>query len=354
MDHYQQLAVALDALPAGFPPTSDGAELRVLAKLFTPDEAALAARLGPTLETADAIARRTGRNAQETRAALKGLARRGLIAAGRTEGGLGYGLMPFVVGFYEQQNATLDVELARLVEDYFLASMPKALAQQPQAHRVIPVDRTIQNDVEVHPYECAADILRRHQAWGVIPCICRKQKALIGDPCTHPVDACLIMSETPGAFDSASGITTLTLEGALGVLRRAAEAGLVHTVNNSQRDVSYICNCCTCSCGILRGMADLGMANVVARSAFVNRVDEERCEACGLCVESCQFSALALDASARVDARRCVGCGACVLVCPEEALALVRRPADEVLPPPETQADWERTRLAARGLSSGR
>jgi len=106
------------------------------------------------------------------------------------------------------------------------------------------------------------------------------------------------------------------------VLQRAAEAGLVHSVSNSQQGLWYICNCCTCSCGVLRGMADLGIANVIARSAFVNRVDDLLCTACGLCVESCQFEALSLEDTVRIDEIRCVGCGVCVSVCPEGALSL--------------------------------
>ena len=78
----------------------------------------------------------------------------------------------------------------------------------------------------------------------------------------------------------------------MATLRRAAEAGLVHTVSNSQEGVWYICNCCTCSCGILRGMADLGMANVVARSAFVNQVDEDACRRAALLRAACQFGAM--------------------------------------------------------------
>jgi ferredoxin len=156
------------------------------------------------------------------------------------------------------------------------------------------------------------------------------------------------MSDTAGAFDGAPGIRALTLEQALETLQRAAEAGLVHTVGNTRDEVEYVCNCCTCSCGILRGMAELGMANVVARSAFVNRVDVALCAACGACLERCAFDALALEEVARVDVRRCVGCGVCVLACPEGALALVRRPAEEVLAPPETYAEWGRDRLAAR------
>ena len=124
----------------------------------------------------------------------------------------------------------------------------------------------------------------------------------------------------------------------------------MHTVNNSQAGVRYICNCCTCGCGVLRGIADVGMANVAARSAFVNRVDETACQAGGRCVDECQFGVLSLEMVARVDDVRCVGCGVCVLACPEEALALVRRPEAEVLPPPITEIDWQAQRAAARGL----
>ena len=57
---YHQLAARLNELPNGFPPAADGAELRLLAKLFTPEEAALAAQLRLTLETPSEIAIRIG------------------------------------------------------------------------------------------------------------------------------------------------------------------------------------------------------------------------------------------------------------------------------------------------------
>ena len=57
-DVYQQLAQRLDTLPNGFPATSDGAELRILEYLFSPEEAALAAKLRLTLETPKEIAAR--------------------------------------------------------------------------------------------------------------------------------------------------------------------------------------------------------------------------------------------------------------------------------------------------------
>lgn len=348
---YKQLAERLNALPNGFPPTDDGAELRLLARLFTPQEAALAAQLRLTLETPAQIAARAGGDPAALRERLKEMARRGLVAVGRAEGGMGYGLLPFVVGIYEMQFSAMDAELARLFEDYYRQAFGQALAMQPPVHRVIPVREAVRVDVEVQPFESAADIVTDAQAWGVLDCICRQQKALIGQPCDHPVDVCMALSQTPGAFDRSPAIRALSHEEAMATLRRAAEAGLVHSVSNNQQGLWYICNCCACSCGILRGMADLGMANVVVRSAFVNRVDEALCTGCGLCVERCQFDALSLEGVSRVKESRCVGCGVCVLACPEGVLSLERRPAEEILPPPVTEADWRAERAAARGLS---
>ncbi|HEY45187.1 MAG: hypothetical protein AMJ88_16450 [Anaerolineae bacterium SM23_ 63] len=347
---YKRLAERLDALPNGFPPTEDGVELQLLAKIFTPEEAVLAAQLRLTQETPEQIAGRVGGDPVELATRLKGMARKGLITAGRTEEGLGYGLMPFVVGIYEMQIGNLDAELARLFEDYYMTVFGQVLSVKPAYHRVIPVNETVRNDMEVQPFESAAEIVNEAKAWGVLDCICRKQKELVGDPCDHPVDVCMAFSQRPGAFDNNPVINAVSREESMATLQRAADAGLVHSVSNKLRDMSYICNCCTCSCGILRGIADLGVANAIAWSGFVNQVDEELCVACDLCVEYCQFDALSLDDVLQVDSMRCVGCGVCVPFCPEEALSLVRRPTDEVEPIPDSMDDWLRARAAERGL----
>ena len=350
IDSYKKLAEQLNALPNGFPSTDDGREIKLLAKLFTPEEAELAAQLLPSLETIEEMSARTGRDARELRNQLKSMSRRGLIEAGRRkDGALGFKLLPFVVGIYEMQVATMDAELARLFEDYF-QQFGQVLGIKPQVHRVIPIGETVRNTMEVRPFESAVDIVNGAQSWGVVDCICRKQKALIGQGCDHPLDVCMVLNQKPNAFDNNTVIRPLNLEGALSTLRRAAEAGLVHSVSNSKEGFSYICNCCTCSCGILRGMAELGIANVVARSAFINQVDETICGGCEDCITSCPFKALSMDDMlAKVDPVRCTGCGVCVLTCPTGALGLVRRPDDEVMQIPQTHEDWGAQRIAERG-----
>jgi Na+-translocating ferredoxin:NAD+ oxidoreductase subunit B len=344
---YRRLAAALDALPNRFPPAEDDSHLRLLAKIFTPQEADLAGGLLPDLESPAEIAARLGRDAREVTVLLKEMSKKGQILVGKTaQGRLGFGLMPFVVGIYEAQAGRMDAELAALFETYFKSAFGRALEIQPQVHRVIPVGESIPNTMEVQPFESVTEIVDRMQSWGVIDCICRTQKALIGDPCGHPIDVCMVFSEKPEAFSSGGSVRPLDRIGAIDTLQRAAQAGLVHCVSNNQQDLWYICSCCTCSCGILRGMAELGIANVVARSSFVNQVDENLCAGCGECVDVCQFNALSLNGSVTVSEVRCVGCGVCVPVCPQGALAMVRR-SEEVVPP-LSEVDWRSARQVSK------
>jgi Na+-translocating ferredoxin:NAD+ oxidoreductase subunit B len=354
-DPYKSLAEALDALPNGFPASPDGAELRILAKLYTPEEATLAAGLTTSIETPDQIMQRldlvTDRNSVAR--LLKGMARKGLIGAERTDDGLGFKLLPFVIGIYENQVASIDSELARLFEDYFQQAFGQALRIQPAVHRVIPVQESVRVGMEISPYENATRILDDARAWGVLDCICRKQKALIGEACEHPIDVCMAFGPTEGMFDNSSVVRPLTRLEAQAVLKRAEEAGLVHTVSNSQEGIWYMCNCCTCSCGILRGIKELGIANAVARSSYVNTIDKQLCIDCETCLEYCQFEALEkIDGATCVNVLRCIGCGVCIPTCPEGALSLSLRPESELAPIPVDHAEWEAQRLNLRKFAT--
>jgi len=206
-------------------------------------------------------------------------------------------------------------------------------------------------DMEVLPFESVTSLIDQAKAWGVLDCICRKQKELIGEACDHPLEVCMVFNDRPDAFDGNPVIRALDREGAYAIMRIATEAGLVHSISNKQDGHQYICNCCTCSCGILRGMAEMGVANVVARSPFVSTVDDDLCTKCEICLDYCQFEAITYQEIAVVDRNRCVGCGLCALHCPDEAMILERRPSEEVLPIPETLSEWRMDRAAARGIN---
>ena len=350
---YRKLARRLDAIPNGFPATESGVELRLLAKIFAPEEAALAAVMRLAWEPATDIAARAGADTKTARRTLKRMVRKGLIFVKKGNGQLIFKLMPFVVGIYEEQLPRLDAEMATLFEQYLQETQGGSMIHDPPAvHRVIPVDEAIPFDLEIFPYERASAMLERAKSWGVRDCICRVQRRLIGEECDHPVENCLTFAPVENAFGHGGTTRAITKEEALRILREAEEAGLVHSTGNYRDRHYYICNCCTCCCGVLRGVAEFGAPTAVVRSDFYAVVDADACAGCSDCIERCQFGALAVPEDVcEVDYGRCVGCGLCTTVCPTDALHLERRPEGEVPPPPANIKEWMAQRAEERGIS---
>ena len=351
-DIYRKLAQRLDAIPNGYPATESGVELRLLAKMFTPEEAALAAVMRLTCEPAADIAARTGVDPETATQTLKGMARKGLIRSKRVDGELSFGLMPFAVGIYEEQLPRMDEEYATLVEQYFQETQGGFVNLTPSVHRVVPVGEAVPFDLEIFPHERATELVEQAKSWGVRDCICRVQQRMVGKGCEHEVESCLVFAPVEGAFDQSEINRPISMEEALQLLHDTEEAGLVHTTANHREGHSYICNCCTCCCGILRGVTEFDIPTAVARSDFRAVVDAEVCSACEDCQERCQFGALSIpDEVCVVAEARCVGCGVCVIECSTGALSMVRRPEGQVAEPPANLEDWMLQRAEAREIS---
>ena len=345
MSSYKKLAEKLDQIPNRYPATESGIEVRLLEKIFSTEDAAVAAEMNYEKEPAAEIASRAGISEKEAKKILKGMVRKKLILFSKRESALVYGLMPFVVGLYEELLPRLNKEMAELFEGYFQETKGRITGKGLSVHRVVPVQESIDFEMEIFPYEKASDLLKNAKSWGVRDCICRVQKELIGDPCDHPKENCLVFAPIEGAFDNSDIDRALSKEEALKILIEAEDAGLVHTTGNYQGPHYYICNCCTCSCGILRSVSEFNNITGVAKSDFLVVVDEDLCIACGDCLERCQFDVLNVDGPVcEVDAVNCVGCGLCVPVCPEEAMVLVRRQGGEVPLPPENLKIWGQVR----------
>ncbi len=352
-DVYEQLARRLDETPNGFPPTASGVELRLLAKIFTPAEARLAGVMSLHAEPSADIALRAGVDAKEAHQTLKDMASNGLISVRKRERQLVFALEPFVVGFYEAQLPRIDEEMAVLFEQYYLESQGGVAPVTPAMHRIIPVQEAIPHEIVIFPYEQASQMLEDAKAWGVRNCICRVQQRLIGKGCDRPVEACLTFAPVEGAFDHSRTDRAITKEEALRILRQTEDAGLVHSTGNYVNGIDYICNCCTCCCGVMRAVAEFGFPGAVARSDFYAVIDEVLCIGCGDCLERCQFGALSLvDGMATIDYAHCMGCGLCAIACSDEALHLERRTAGEVNTPPENIREWRYQRLENRNRSA--
>jgi hypothetical protein len=118
---YRKLARHLDRLPGGYPPSESGVELRILKRLFTPEEAHLAMHLTLIHEDARVIAYRAGIPAAEAAERLETMLYKGLVYAQQAAGKPPrYMIAQFAIGFYEAQVNRLDKELAEDVEEYLL------------------------------------------------------------------------------------------------------------------------------------------------------------------------------------------------------------------------------------------
>lgn len=354
-DPYRALATRLDELPNGFPATESGVELKILRKLFSPEEAEMAMQLKSAPETAEAAAARLGRPKEELRTALDRMAGKGLIGCFTMQNGQVYLLMPFVPGIYEFQLNRLDKEFVELFEEYEPHLMGALGGTPPAVTRVVPVNRSIQAEHQILRHEDVRGMVERAKSFVLRECICRKERALAGQPCTHTLETCLGFSNVENAFDTfVYAGRIITKEYALRVLEEAEKEGLVHCTYNIQEGHSFVCNCCCCCCPLLKGIKNHKTPHILTRSNFAAAIDQETCSQCGTCAdERCMMEAIVQENGAyRVQAERCIGCGVCTVSCPTGAMSMERIPEAEQDTPPENLVVWSRERSSNRRKDS--
>ncbi|MEI6385873.1 MAG: 4Fe-4S binding protein [Spirochaetota bacterium] len=332
-DVYESLALFLDRLPAGYPAAPGGVELRILRKLFTAQEAALFVHLSLLAERARVLAFRARMPEAEVSTLLDRMARKGQISVHRErDGSDSFSVNQYVVGFMEEQVDRFDRELAELAEEYnptFFKDGP--WTRVPQI-RTIPIGTSIPLEYAVMPYERAEEIVRAHSRFAVRNCVCRQEHALLGEGCGKPLDMCLSFDDGADASVASGRARAISRQEALDIFKRADEAGLVLQPSNS-RDPIFICACCGCCCGVLRGIRQFDKPADLVANAFIVAHDADSCTTCGVCLERCQMDAITLVGGAiSLNADRCIGCGLCVSSCAPGAMKLRRKATSPAIP----------------------
>jgi len=350
IDVHTRLARALDKLPNGYPPAEDGVELEILRKIFSPEDAAMALRLKPIPEPGSVIARRVRRPADEVEAILDAMADRGQIFKMRQRGIVHYALAPFVVGIWEFQLNHLDREMAELFERYAPTLLKTLGSSEPALVRVIPVNKRIDAKAEILRYDDLRQLLDRCHSFRVADCICRKEMGLLGKPCSHTMETCMSFARAEDAYEGMPEWgREITREEACEILEKSEEEGLVHNTYNVQGEPFFVCNCCSCCCGLLRALNEHDAPYMIARSNYVAEINADDCIVCGVCGEGerCPVTAISEieDDVFHVDGTRCIGCGVCAVGCEVDAIQLVERPEKEQMTPPKSIVHWslERT-----------
>jgi electron transport complex protein RnfB len=322
---YQKLAKHLDNLPGGFPSTDTGVELRILKRLFTPEEAEFAPYLTLIPEESRVVARRAKISVQEASRRLEAMARKGLIyRIGSKSGQPKYMALQYVIGIWEFHVNDLDEDLARDMGEY----MPVLFDQgwkKPQL-RTIPVNKSISAQLKVMTYENAEEMVSHVRKSVVAPCICRRELGLLGKGCGKPLETCLVFDGGADYYLRNGLGREISQQETLDILKIAEEAGLVLQPSNA-REIVNICCCCGDCCGVLRNLKRYPKPASLASSPFFAVVDIETCQGCGVCEDRCQMEAIQFeDGTAAVDKDRCIGCGLCVSSCPADSITLVRKP----------------------------
>ena len=350
---YRKLATVLDTLPNGFPATDSQLEIRLLKRIFEPDQAELFCELRLAFETAEQIGERTGRPLEGLEETLITMTNRGQLFGVELEGTWLFKMVPWAFGIFEFQLPHMDKELAEMTEEYHKAFGQQFFSKTPQMMQTLPIEEEISVEQEALPYERVSSLIESGQSFLLNECVCKKEHSLVEKPCDRPLEVCLAIAPIPGAFDNPHHGRTITREEAYKLLAECEENGLVHLTGNTQSDRFYICNCCKCCCGVLRGINELGIpATTVVNSHYCAEIDVDECNSCGVCAdERCQVDAIdEKDDGYEIVPEKCIGCGLCITACPTEAIQLIRRPESEVTSPPVDQEEWYRERGRQRGV----
>jgi electron transport complex protein RnfB len=333
-DIYMRLREHLDSLPVGFPSTKSGVELRMLRRLFTEEEAELACHLQPLPETVEQVAKRINLDPKELEPLLEVMAQKGLIFRTRSGGVTAYRASWFVIGIYEAQVKRLTKEFAQEFEEYIEEAFEKWLYEtKTQQLRVVPVQASITPTMGVASYDDARELIRQQSKISVTECICKKEKALLGEGCDKPREVCLAFSTGAWSYIESGIGREITQEEALKILDLAEESALVISPGNAQKTFC-ICCCCGCCCALLSNLKKLPKPATLVASNHYAEVNPELCSGCGTCLERCQIDAITVEEKASINLDRCIGCGLCVTTCPEEALTLKTKDESQITVPP--------------------
>jgi H+/Na+-translocating ferredoxin:NAD+ oxidoreductase subunit B len=351
---YRKLARVLDTLPNGFPATESGVEIQLLKNIFTPEQADLFCDLRLSFETPEQIAERTGRPLEGLEGKLKVMRNAGQLFAIDFGGVWIFKMLPWVFGIYEFQNARMDRSFAELNEGYREIYGRQFFSKSPQLMQVLPIEKEIPVYQEALSYQKVSTLIEQSQSFLVNDCVCKKERGLLGHPCDRPLQVCLALAPVPGVFDKSPQGRVLDKEEAYDLLKKTEEWGLVHLTANMQGGHFYICNCCSCCCGVLNAINKMGIpASKVINSHYYAKIEPEKCLQCGICAdERCQVKAIAEEEKVyRIDPEKCIGCGLCISTCSGQAIQLLHKERDQIVTPPINEEAWFDERGRVRGVN---
>lgn len=350
-DVFKALAKRLNRNPVGAPFSET--LMKILHTMFLEKEAEIGSNFPLGFTTAEKLSDSTGIPVEEVRRRLDNMAQKGLVIDVPRQDHMYYMLTPLVIGFFEytfmRADSSLPLkDLAELFEQYhhekgvseeFFGGDTK-MFQTWAYESLMPEDV----ETEVLNYEKASEMIRDAGGGSLTMCYCRHQAQHRGVACDAPIDdVCMSLGGASEWLVRRGFARSASVDELLRVLEKTEELGLVHLADNVQNNTAYICHCCGCCCGVLRGMNEHDV-HAVHPSNFIPEIHTEECTGCGICVKRCHIGAIQIvgavagkGGKAEVNTHRCIGCGACIRGCKQTAMHLKRRL--EIYVPPKNKKE---------------
>lgn len=337
--------------------------LDVLKIWYTPEDAKVLASgfktVGLDRFTIESYAKKTKIPIEKVEETFNRLANRGVLFyyISKRDGKKKFMIPPLFPGLIEyfiiNQNVSID-ERRRFVEkfhkdeqqaiglittpsDFSVFRIVPALEPSPES-RVIEVGESLEPDKsQVLAYQDVEEIIKEagkeENNIAVVPCTCRTMSMMMktNPECKAPVDNCLVFG-IPARYVVDEGIGRyITVDETIEILKEAEKEGLVHLTQNTVDKQGFICNCCSCCCGILSTAKKYNLWNLFQKTDYIPVFDMDTCKHCKKCVNICPFYAISYISGDKEDKSEdeiivreevCIGCGLCASNCPSDSIKL--------------------------------